>query len=194
MPLDAVTTTLSSSTTTRRWVSVYLERPGAVLHGNDTPHTDDTPPTYDQVIGPDGGLPTYAQAAGQDASRRLPDSRAIPQNVANEPGASSSPSYAYAYAYASTAPEHPQVQARELNKLLKRIARNEIKLVKAHDIMLEDAVDRFVRHQVLRNFCGGGLFDDSASEDRSMAERNYLHYAKKLPKLQAEYAAMLQRP
>ncbi|MFI8718250.1 hypothetical protein ACIGHF_10245 [Stenotrophomonas sp. NPDC077464] len=152
---------------------------------------DDTPPTYDQVFGQSAGLPTYAQAAGQDAAcRRLPDSRAIPQNVANEPGASFSPSYAHA----STVPDHPQAQARELDKLLKRIARNEIKLDKAHEIMLEDAVDRFVRHQVLRTFCGGGLFDDSASEDKSMAERNYLHYAKKLPKLRAEYAAMLHRP
>jgi len=150
-------------------------------------------------------LPTYDAATGQGAARlsddgslgaeattrRLGCCRAVPQQVTNEPGASSSPSYAYAYA--STAPEHPQVQARELNKLLKRIARNEIKLVKAHDIMLEDAVDRFVRHQVLRNFCGGGLFDDSASENASLAERNYRHYAKKLPKLKADYAAMLNR-
>ncbi|AOA70440.1 hypothetical protein BAY15_0006 [Stenotrophomonas rhizophila] len=181
--------------TTRSWVPVHQSYQRA------DPQWQGAPPSYGQAMEQD--LPTYDAATGQGAARlsddgslgaeattrRLGCCRAVPQQVTNEPGASSSPSYAYA----STTPEHPQVQVRELNKLLKRIARNENKLDTAYGIMLEDTVDRYVRQQVLRNFCGGGLFDDSASENASLAERNYRHYAKKLPKLKADYAAMLDR-
>ncbi|MBT2768513.1 hypothetical protein J7J08_12775 [Stenotrophomonas sp. ISL-67] len=182
MPLEAPTATHRPVATTRPWVAIYMARQGAVLH------EDDTLPTYDQVLGQNAAPPPYVEVAGQStAVRRLPGPRAVPQQVANEPGASPS------YSYASTAPEHPQVQTRELHMLLKRIERNERKRDAAYDTMLEEFVNRYTRGQVLRNFCGSGLFDDGASTDTCVAERNYQHYVKKVPKLQRDYAALLRR-
>lgn len=189
MPFDPLTATRSPGTP-RPWVFVYLERPGAVLRRDDTLHTDDAPPTYEQVIAQNAGLPTYAQAAGLDTvPRRLPESRAIPRQVANEPASWPSPSDAYA----SAAPEHPQVQARELHALLERITRNESKLDSAYYRMLEERVERCERQRVRRIFCGGGLFEDSAGDENSAAECSYRHYAKKVRKLQDDYATLTSR-
>ena len=129
----------------------------------------------------DGGSPSPA-----DTPRRLGYLRAVPQQVANEPAAWSS--------YASAAPGHPQAQARELHKLLVRIARNKDKLETAYYRMLKERVHRCERERVLRIFCGSGLYEDSFCNDETVAEGNYRHYEKKVQTLQAEYATLLSRP
>lgn len=164
---------LEPASSPRPWVAIYSPRSGFARVRSDPAPAEDLPPTYDEVMSQD------------TAQRRLPASHAIPLEVANEPPAWRS--------HSAAAPAHPATQARELQKLLDRRARTQRKLDVARENLETLRLDHALRPGSFRNFCGGGLFDDSPCVAEAVAQREVEHYEAKKQTLLQEHMAMLSR-